>query len=481
MTRNFSSAASYSLRRYEMGVASTRFQERLTHSMSDLSYEVRIATMKWLLWFLKSTESGINCGDQFYCDARKICLSNINLQERLMMLLASEKHHKCMHYILKILYTWNLLEWQDDCQEPADPRYICNMDCNSVFQLWESISYFINLIEQYADASEPVNMRKAAAESMVASGLLAQAEVVGSLVSSEQFSDGNLFSDFKPEVDIKLYAGRILDLWLTCIKLLEDEDVGIRKRLALEVQKCLMSRKPREHFSAGIAPRQVEKVIALCFEHLSSIFSQWLDYLDYLCCWVLNAANNANYVVSKGDLVRRVFDKEIDNHHEEKLFICQICCSQLENILTSKFCTFDSSNESGTRDFLHKWRSRFRQQLILFASDHIEKLGGVNWIGGVGNHKDSFLPVYANLLMLHALSNCVFQLEPETSEPMLSEVLELVEAIHPFLRNPLIYNLYLLVVKSHEKFFGATATHLTQKWREDGSIWDEFDPYFLLE
>ncbi|KAL2523103.1 hypothetical protein Fot_27026 [Forsythia ovata] len=541
MPRNFSSVASYSLRRYEMEVASTRFQERLTHSMSDLSYEVRIATMKWLLWFLKSTESGINCGDQFYCDARKICLSNINLQERLMMLLASEKHHKCMHYILKILYTWNLLEWQDDCQEPADPRYICNMDCNSVFQLWEtlvsllrttrhaktrqtlvccmgicikrisnlflglfsseiekmpefsrsdlckkmsdfynSISYFIDLIEQYGDASEPVNMRKAAAESMVASGLLAQAEVVGSLVSSEQFSDGNLFSDFKPEVDIKLYAGRILDLWLICIKLLEDEDVGIRKRLALEVQKCLTSRKPREHFSAGIAPRQVEKVIALCFEHLSSMFSHWLEYLDYLCCWVLNAANNANYVVSKGDLVRRVFDKEIDNHHEEKLFICQICCSQLENILTTKFCTFDS-NESETPDFLHKWRSRFRQQLILFASDHIEKLGGVNWIGGVGNHKDSFLPVYANLLMLHALSNCVFQLEPETSKPMLSEVLELGEAIHPFLRNPLIYNLYLLVVKSHEKFFGATATHLSQKWKEDGSIWDEFHPYFLLE
>ncbi|CAA3013832.1 Hypothetical predicted protein [Olea europaea subsp. europaea] len=542
MPMNFSSVASYSLRRYEMEVASTRFQERLTHSMSDLSYEVRIATMKWLLLFLRATESGINSGDRFYSDARKICLSNINLQERLMKLLATEKHHKCVHYILKILYTWNQLEWQDDFQEPADPRYICDMDCNSVFQLWETLvsllrttrhaktrqtlvccmgicikrisslsldlfssepekmpkfsqsdlckkksdfykstSYFVNLIEQYGDASEPVNMRKAAAESMVASGLLAQSEVLASLVSGEQFSNGNLFSHIKPEEDIRKYAGRILDLWLMCIKLLEDEDVGIRKRLALEVQKCLAFGKPREHFSAGIAPRQVEKVIALCFEHLSSIFSHWPDYLDYLCCWVLNAANNANYVISSGDLVRRVFDKEIDNHHEEKLFICQICCSQLEKILTSKFCTVDFSNKSGSRDFLHGWRSRFRQQLVLFASDHIKKLGGVEWIGGVGNHKDSFLPIYANLLMLHALSNCIFRLEPESSKSMLSEVLELGEAIHPFLRNPLVSNLYLLVVKSHEKFFGATDTHWTQKWREDGSIWDEFDPYFLLE
>ncbi|KAI3452314.1 hypothetical protein Pfo_008979 [Paulownia fortunei] len=544
MRRNFFSPATSSLRVVGMEVAFTRFQERLIRSMSDASYEVRIATLKWLLLFLKRRESsGDNCGDQFYCEAMKICLTNINLQDTLMKLLFSEKHHKCMHYLLKILYTWNSLEFEDNHEPSLEPRYVRNMDCHSIFQLWnklvslfkitrhaktrqtlvcclgicakqisnlcmiflssevekiktaeliqtdpskmfsdfyDTLSYFVDLIEHNSDASEPVNMRKAAVESMIASGLLAHAEVLGSLVFSYPISHGNLSSHFKPEEAIRLYARKVLDLWFACIKLLEDEDVGLRKRLALDVQKCFPSRNPRKNFPAAMASSQVERVIELCFEHLSTIFGHWLDYLDYLCCWVLNAANNANYIVSGGDLVRRVFDKEIDNHHEEKLLICHICCSHLEVILISKFQAGDSWIKSGASDLLHKWRTRFFEQLIEFTHDHIGRRGSIDWIGGVGNHKDAFLPIYANLVAFYALSNCILKEEPENSVHMLSEVSALGEAIKPFLGNPLISNLYLIVVKSHEKYLGGTADNLTQKWRDNDSTWSEFNPYFLL-
>ncbi|KAG8384709.1 hypothetical protein BUALT_Bualt04G0146500 [Buddleja alternifolia] len=504
--RNFSSPATSSSSIVELEVEFTRFQERLIRSMSDSQYEVRISTLKWLLLFLKTRESS--------CEAMKMFLNNMNLQDTLTKLLDSEKHHKCMHYLLKILYTWNLLEFQDDNQQYVEqPRYVRNMDCNSIFHLWNKLvsqfkitrhaktkqtlicclglcakrisnlcmiyisseadktkmfsdfygplSYFVNLIEQNGNASQPVNMRKAAAESMIASGLLSQVEALSSSILSYPNSDSNM------------YARRILDLWLTCIKLLEDEDVGIRKKLALDVQKYFKSEKPLKDFPISVASSQVEKVIELCFGHLSTIFGHWLEYLDYLCCCVLNAANNANYVVSGGDLVRRVFDKEIDNHHEEKLLICQICCSHLENIPISK-------SQTKARDLLHKWRRRFLQQLIAFARDHIGKIGNVGWIGGVGNHKDAFLPIYANLLAFYALSNCILKGEPENNVVMISEVSAIGEAINPFLGNPLIFNLYLIIIKSHEKYLAGSADNLIEKWGVDHSSWDEFNRYFLL-
>ncbi|KAL7140955.1 hypothetical protein ABFS83_08G021900 [Erythranthe nasuta] len=519
MRRILSSPATSSLRVVgQMEVAFTKFQERLIRSMSDASYEIRIATLKWLLLFLKNKESlGDNGEEQFHYEAIKTCLTNINLQETILKLLVTEKHHKCIHYLLKVFYTWNSLEFQEDSQPSSETTYVCNMDRNSVFQLWnklvslfditrhaktrqtliccmgvcikrisilcmsfisskvekkettpskffsdfyDALTYFMDMIEQNSDASEPINMRKAAAESMIASALLANAEALGSLVSSSTISDENL--------SIKLYARKVLDLWFICVKLLEDEDVGLRKTLALDVQKCLKKNSP-----FAMASSQVEKVIELCFEHLTEVFGQWHDYLDCLCSWVSNIANGGSYFVSGGDLVRRVFDKEIDNHYEEKLLICQICCLQLEVI--------PSSNSGGARGILVKWRTRFYEELIGFSREYIGKRGSVDWIGGVGNHKDAFLPVYANLVAFYALSKCVLKEEPENSGAMLlSEVDAIGEAIKPFLGNPLIYNLYSVLVKSHEKCFGRNGDNLGGNWRRGDSDWVEFNPYFLL-
>jgi hypothetical protein len=63
---------------------------------------------------------------------------------------------------------------------------------------------------------------------------------------------------------------------------------------------------------------------------------------------------------------------------------------------------------------------------------------------------------------------------------LLSQIVEIGKTIDPFLRNPLISNLYLLVVNLHERKDGATADMLTSKFIIDDSIWDGFDPYFLL-
>lgn len=127
------------------------------------------------------------------------------------------------------------------------------------------------------------------------------------------------------------------------------------------------------------------------------------------------------------------------------------------------------------------WRRRFYNQLITFAKTYVDKQGGANWISSVGNHKDAFLPLYANLLGFYALSNCIFTRESvENDESLLPDVVGLGEFINPFLRNPLILNLYLLVVKLHEKMVDTSSGNLIEKCIGDGSSWDGFDPYFLL-
>ncbi|TQD77162.1 hypothetical protein C1H46_037298 [Malus baccata] len=515
----------------EMENSFAGLQERLVRSLSDSEYEVRLATLKWLLKLITSTESGHESHDNS-SEIRVIQhWVRTNLQTTLVNLLDMEKYHRCSYYILRILFNWNTLQFQKlgdaKCTETI---YVGSMDCDSVFLLWDKlislykftrhakarqtliccfgicikrfagllttsvlsdnsdsdrlekltrlygiISFFTNVIMKHSASSEPINMRMAAAESIIASGLLEQAELIGYTVFNNQIPSENPCSTFEPKEAVNLYAHQILDIWFTCIQLLEDEDDEIRERLAMGIQGCFTSKRSGSSHG-GVVPTQVEKVIGSCFEHLSSVFGHWIGYFDYLLRWVLNASNRE---VPKGDLVRQVFDKEIDNHHEEKLFICQLCCSQLDNLQISKSWAADFRNKQQFSDYLHDWRLRFSCQLTSFSKDRIAKLGGADWVGGAGNHKDAFLPLYANLLAFYALSNCIFNGKTGDNKHLQSDVAKLGKAINPFLRNPLISNLYLLVVKSHEDAVGSNGDDLIPKLGE-GAVWEGFNPHFLL-
>ncbi|XP_076941377.1 uncharacterized protein LOC143610913 [Bidens hawaiensis] len=463
----------------------TGFQEHLIRSMSDASYEVRITTFKWLLLFIKSAELNDHINDT---SGLKNWI-NLNLQAEMEKLLFQEKNHRCICLILKILFTWNQLNFQKSLI--VETRFVGNIDFDSLSLFWDKlvslykltrhvktretilccmavcvkqfsvmftsqfdhvanlttkvydcIGYYVDLVKQHADASEPVNIRKAAAESVIASGLLQPVEFIGQHVTL----------DTTPSDFIGQQASRTLEMWSTCIKLLEDEDVSLRSKLAVDVQKFFTSE------TNSVIPSQVDKVIILSFDHLSLMFGHWVDYFDNLCNWVLSVSNG---IGSNRDLVRRVFDKEIDNHHEEKLLLCQICCSHLEKIPVS---------ESLSIDFLLEWRKKFFTRLVSFAVDHKKK---VNWVGGLGNHKDAFLPVYSNLLGVYAISRCIFKGRSVNRGPLEIDVSGLGDGIKPFLGNPMISNLFLSVVRLHDGLAGESASG-------DVAVWDGFDPYFLL-
>ncbi|XP_024974392.1 thyroid adenoma-associated protein homolog isoform X2 [Cynara cardunculus var. scolymus] len=497
------------------------FQDRLIRSLSDASYEVRLATLKWLLWFLKASDDDDDDDgeDPSSCKSSLIKWINPHLHSMMVNLLSLEKNHRCTCYILKILFTWNLLNFQKLCSKKKclqEIRFVGNIDSDSLFLFWDKlvslykltrhlktreillccmgvctkqftnlftssfdkenqldhmiilndrISYYVELIKHHGDPSEPVNIRKAAAESVIASGLLQAVEFIGQYVTNNKTPSDNL--DRKKAVN--MYAIRTLDVWSACIKLLEDEDVSLRSKLAIDVQKCFHGISSE----AGVIPSQVDKVIISSLHHLSTIFGHWDYYFDYLSNWILSASNN---VISRGDLVRKVFDKEIDNHHEEKLLLCQICCFHLDNLPVSESL---AAGGNGGMDFLHEWRRRFFQRLMSFAGGHGGKQA-VDWIGGLGNHKDAFLPVYSNLLGVYTLSRCIFKQRSKNSSTLMSEIADLGDAIKPFLGNPLIRNLFLSVVRLHEESAGEPVDRLTSKLNDNVAIWDDFDPYFLL-
>ncbi|ONK73893.1 uncharacterized protein A4U43_C03F660 [Asparagus officinalis] len=81
--------------------------------------------------------------------------------------------------------------------------------------------------------------------------------------------------------------------------------------------------------------------------------------------------------------------------------------------------------------------------------------------------------MYANLLGLYALtqSHYLWQLDNDESKVNSSEFAELKGIIRPFLGNPLISNLYSLVIQSHEKVH---AVSLAAEYRRDCLNWEVF-------
>lgn len=514
-------------------------QEKMRLCISDPCCEVRLVTLKSLLKFIRSAGACASLGGAAHGWLRA------GLQPTLMELLAMEGSRRCVYYILSNIFSWNLLHFVGSHQpaDHGDVMHIGAMGLGSVLAFWERlgslaastssgkaravliccmglcirrlrllltdsdsegsspwgrwgsvsgcVDEFLRLVKKHSSPAEPVNLRKAAADGIVASGLLEEAILVGAHMKNGQTPAGEppigeidgesgSLSLLRPSDRLHLYGTRVLEAWFTCIQLLEDEDASLRQKLAADVQGCIGSHLPRQSpLGEAAVPLQVERVIELSFDFLSSIFGNWVLYLDHLLAWVFHSGDQE--AARSGDLVRQVFDKEIDNHHEEKLLICQICCSHCEKLLRSPPWAAAAGSEGPLgrelSEFLGSWRSRFLHRLVSFSGEYLEgQRGGGGWVGGVGNHKDAFLRVYGGLLGLYALLQSPMGAGSQLPEIAREDSEKLGEAITPFLTNPLTSRLYALVKASLEGFLGGGGPRVAS-----ASSMEDFDPYFLLK
>ncbi|XP_015696211.1 thyroid adenoma-associated protein homolog [Oryza brachyantha] len=497
--------------------------KEITSCLVDPVYDVRITVLKRILQLAKSTRSG---------DNKKVLhqWAKANLQPVILKRIFEEEHPKCLYYNLKIIFSWNM-ECQFNFGEDSstflsfwdrlvhlnstmshaktretilccmamclrqfakllrgvillDPKtqehstsFVRIDEGKNLASAILSASSFVSLVKNQSAPSETVNARRAAAEAIVASGLLEEANVFAPSLSNAYLSSEHDESHIEERYSnanvgefISLYACKILDLWFVCIQLLEDEDTYLRQNLSNNVQK-IIAKGSANNLCDDSTPLQVDRVIELSFEYLTSLLGHWLKYIEYLLSLVLDTANTFN---SRGDLVRQIFDKEIDNHHEEKLLICQICCSSIQKLLQSKY---QVERATEVELFLQNWRESFLRQLVSLTSGFLEKEGKTDWIGGIGNHKDVFISVYANLLGLYALaqSQSLEQLK-DRQQMYFKCISDLDGVMTPFLRNPLISNLYSLVKKSHQMFNSPNKP----EDQVGSSAPESFDPYFLI-
>lgn len=520
----------------DVGPSVSELQQMILSSILDPTYEVQLAALKKLLQLVNSLTLSCQSG-VLHLWARS------NLHSVLIKLLFLEENPKCTYYVLKIFFNWNTQQLEKptdlqcsiaaDCdflfrlwdrlvsiyetvkriktreialccmgvcikqfvhllnsslftgeyqiiEEPANDTSEGNQSAKWIGAL-RCIDFFVILVNSHSSPSEPVNLRKAAAEAIVASGLLSELMPIALIVSNnhatfeetDNISIEIFFECHMPEV-VSLYACRILHLWFSCIQLLEDEDNGLRQKLAKDVQNCIATDRSS---NTDAVPTQVDRVIELSFNFLSSACGHWFEYMKYLANWVLRTGSS---VSSYGDLVRQVFDKEIDNHHEEKLLICQLCCLHLGNLLASNSSEVQVNHQGLSYSCIQKFSSvmrlNFLRQLISLSKSFLETEGITDWIGGIGNHKNAFVCVYANLLGIYALSQPPHELNKlgcpaDSNKLYLLEFGELEQVIRPFLRNPLINNLYDMVMELHQRMLGVSQTG----YKSDG-----FDPYFLL-
>ncbi|KAF9684214.1 hypothetical protein SADUNF_Sadunf04G0094600 [Salix dunnii] len=485
-------------------------EERLISSLSDSSYEVRLATLKWLLKFLKSAESFSDVHQSSSAIGVIQRWSKPNLQETMVKLLDSEKYHRCKYHILRILFTWNLQQFQKlGNQNSADITYIGNLDDDSMSQFWgkllclyditrhkksretliccmalcvkkfsslltssilsymggktskscescqlersahlyESITHFVNLIKEHSSSSEPVSKRNAAAESIIASGLLEQAELIGSCVLSNEIPAGLSGSCFEAKEAVNMYGHQLLEIWFTCIMLLEDEDDGIRQWLALNVQKCFSSKASGRSFHAvGILSDRIWEDHC---RHVDLLLSHRTEMIICLLCWATESIIWMVYVNVVGSFVSIKYDSVQEGHHPISL-LCPV-------ISVSHLCRWPPSTAAYTYNHLDRHlhglrrsdRDKDLRHNLTVAKDRMKQLR-VQLVVGLCVHHAIMHPTYQRVFNYDVFKelkwNEVYMLHTNMGKGHLSNNLRHKEMIFILTRSPLralLFSLFL--------------------------------------
>ncbi|GAQ83740.1 hypothetical protein KFL_001600100 [Klebsormidium nitens] len=209
--------------------------------------------------------------------------------------------------------------------------------------LAEKVALFLKLVKKHSRASEPVSFRSAAGDAVVASGLLKLAPAAAaSLQPGESAKLPKGAAEEEREGDETWLVEAVLDAWFLTARLLEDEDEDLRDRLAVSMTHEVESAKSglSSKSSKSQSPSQVEQTLVRTLDYLTELFGGWSEsYLNRLAGWIYGPRGRHGLARIEGrDLVRRLFDKELDNHHEEDALFAQLASHHLRRILGGKRC-----------------------------------------------------------------------------------------------------------------------------------------------
>eukprot|EP00873_Tetraselmis_striata_P028723 jgi/Tetstr1/448987/TSEL_036212.t1 len=197
-----------------------------------------------------------------------------------------------------------------------------------------------------------------------------------------------------------------LQAWRVALTLMEDEDEEVRQAALMAARGAAAEMSP----SCTTPESQVELVIRQVLRLLASVASRSPALAELLLEWVCpELAARASGAADGGPIiqetlgsnaVQRLFDKELDNQHEEPLLLSQGAALHLCAILTGGQATAAAA-EAATPT----WALRAAAELA-GAADFLRADGGGTWAGGPANHPDVFRLLYQLLLGLRAAARC---------------------------------------------------------------------------
>jgi hypothetical protein len=304
------------------------------------------------------------------------------LRAGLRTALAAEAHHKCSARMLELL----------SALPPAAAS-----DASVDVEVWR-------VVDAAAGAARDARQRAAALRCLgVEVAALprdgsAAAEACASLLCRvDASSDYATHAEERAAAAHALAASRLLcgggdaqlqlRAWMLALRLLEDEEADVRDVAAAAVAAALPGGGART--AAG-----ADAMLPAAVAHAARAHGDAPALHAWLLAAVAGSAPGAA-LRTGADLVRRLFDREVDNHHAEALLTAQLAARELARL-------------GGAAALPAATLAAAATALGSAAKDAAPRLARLQrracWAGGVTNHSDAFLAVYRLLLAEWALA-----------------------------------------------------------------------------
>ncbi|KAK9830510.1 hypothetical protein WJX72_012147 [[Myrmecia] bisecta] len=222
----------------------------------------------------------------------------------------------------------------------------------------EAVQQFLAAITSSSSGRMAVSVRQAAVQALQASGLLnVLPPPTTTLAASAVASNGN------HKVPGWLQEAS-LQAWLLAIQLMEDEADEVREVAAAAAAEAIAQLSGVDYAAPAGASAAASSALGL--------LRHW-----------------------QPGSVRKLFDRELDNHHEEQLLLAQLAAGRLRALLMA-------ASAPGLRPAVQGWADRVAQEVEM-ACQALQRLQQTtSWLGGVTNHPHTFGPLFRMLLALYA-------------------------------------------------------------------------------
>ena len=266
-----------------------------------------------------------------------------------------------------------------------------NPDADDADRAVAEMSSLVALVRAGASPERPEDTRRAAAVALASSGALERLPPPFDASDPEAINPGPVTGE------------ACLAAWLAAFELMEDEDEDVREVAAAAAAKA-----------AGVASdTKTEEILRRSFRRVAARLARWPPYERYLARAAGGAPVKSNALVAaiaEMCVVRRLFDREADNHHAEALLVSQLAAEATRGRRQAA-----ADGDDGDTNVTSAMRPSAARAALDAAIESAEELAAAlsspeakaatsDWAGGATNHEAAFAPACRVALATWALA-----------------------------------------------------------------------------